>query len=153
MAIPDSHRNLADHTASKSLDALIDLHSSCVDTLRGLQKMAEKAEPAFRPVVDQFCALHSRHAAYLDAMAREMGGVPDVDGSYMGTINRAVVSLRAVFDTIDAGVMDNVRSGEGRVLAAFDHALQIDPAKEHLQALTKMRAELSSMLDATSHLG
>lgn len=153
MAITDSHHDLADQTGPKSLDALIDLHSCCVDTLRGMQKMAEKAEPAFRPVVEQFCAIHSRHVAHLDSMVREMGGVPDADGSYMGTINRAVVSLRAVFDTIDANIMDNVRSGEGRVLAAFDHALQIDPKKEHLQDLTKMRAELSSLLDATSHLG
>ena len=153
MAIADSHHDLADPTASKSLDALIDLHSYSLDTLRDMQKMAEKTEPAFRPMVEQFCALHSRHAASLDAMAREMGGLPDADGSYMGTINRAIVSLRAVFDTIDASVMDNVRSGEARVLAAFDHALQIDPAQQHLQALIKMRAELSSLLDTTRHLG
>ena len=138
-----------DPAARESLDTLIGLHTLSVDTLRGFQKMSEKAEPEFRPVVERFRALHTRHTARLDAMVREMGGVPDADGSFMGTVNRAVIGLRAVFDTIDAGVMDNIRSGEDRVLDAFDNAAQISLPQGHVQALTEMRAELSAVLADT----
>ncbi len=153
MSMFDGHTNPADAAARESQDALIDLHTSSVDTLRGFQKMAEKAEPAFRPVADGFCALHTRHVARLDAMVREMGGVPDANGSFMGTVNRAVVTMRAVFDTIDAGVMDNVRNGEDNVIAAFDRALQCSLPQGHVQALTQMRGELSAMLNDTTRVG
>ncbi len=153
MSMFDTHANPADLAAHESLDALIDLHTSSVDTLRGFQKMTEKAEPTFRPVVERFCALHTRHVARLDTMVREMGGVPDADGSFMGTVNRAVVTLRAAFDTIDAEVMDNIRSGEDTVLAAFDRAMQTSLPQGHVQALTQMRAELFGLLTETAHLG
>lgn len=153
MSMFDNHTNPADIAASESLDALIDLHTGSIDTLRGYQKMAEKAEPAFRPVIEGFCALHIRHTARLDTMVREMGGVPDADGSFMGTVNRAAVTLWAVFDTIDADVMDNVRSGEEKIFVAFDRAMQASLPQGHLQSLTQMRAELSDMLNETAHLG
>ena len=149
MSMTDNQFQPVDHAARESLDTLIGLHTLSVDTLRGFQKMSEKAEPEFRPVVERFCALHTRHAARLDAMVREMGGIPDADGSFMGTVNRAVVGLRAVFDTIDAGVMDNIRSGEDRVLDAFDSAVQISLPQGHRQALTDMREELSTVLADT----
>jgi uncharacterized protein (TIGR02284 family) len=153
MSMFDNHTNPADLAASESVDALMDLHTGSIDTLRGFQKMAEKADPAFRPTVEGFCALHTRHAARLDTMVREMGGVPDADGSFMGTVNRAVVTLRATFDTIDAGVMDNVRRGEDSVLAAFDRAMRTSLPQGHMHALTEMHAELSAMLRETAHLG
>ncbi len=142
-----------DLAATNSLSTLVDLHTLCVDTLQGFQKMSEKAETEFRPVVERFCALHARHAARLDVMVREMGGVPDADGSFMGTVNRAVISLRAVFDTIDTDVMNNVRAGETKVLAAFDDALQASLPQGHLNAIAQMHAELSAVLDDTRSLG
>ena len=142
-----------DLAAHDSLESLVDLHTLSVDTLRGFQKMSEKAEPEFRPVVERFCAVHSRHVVRLDTMVREMGGVPDADGSFMGTLNRAVIGLRAVFDTIDADVMDNVRNGEDNVLAAFDRALHSSLPQGHQQALTQMQAELSGLLRETRQLG
>jgi uncharacterized protein (TIGR02284 family) len=153
MSIFDSDTNTDNLAGSESLDALVDLHTISVDTLRGFQKMAEKAEPAFRPVVDRFSQLHIRHVERLDKMAREMGGVPDGNGSYMANVNRAVITLRAVFDAIDADVMDNVRSGEDLVLAAFDRSLRAGLKKSDLHAITKMRAELSTLLDDTRQLG
>ena len=143
----------ADLAAVNSLATLVDLHLLCVDTLQGFHKMSEKAETEFRPVVERFCALHARHAARLDVMVREMGGVPDADGSFMGTVNRAVISLRAVFDAIDTDVMHSVRAGEAKVLAAFDTALQASLPQGHLNALAQMQAELSAVLDDTRSLG
>lgn len=146
--------NTPDSTAAaKSLDALIDLHTSSVDTLHGFQKMAEKAEPSFAPTAELFCALHGRHVARLDNMVREMGAVPDADGSFMGLVNKTVVTLRAAFDAIDSDVMDQVRSGEQNVINAFDHAIAASLPQGHLTALEQMKTELTSLLHETRHIG
>jgi uncharacterized protein (TIGR02284 family) len=139
--------------AADSLEALIELHALSVDTLRGFEKMVEKAEVDFRPIADRFSALHTRHVARLDNMVREMGGLPDEDGSFMGTVNEAVVTLRAIFDAIDSGVMDRVRSGEENVLAAFDRAIGTSLPEGHHSALTQMKEELTGLLDETRQLG
>lgn len=60
MSMSDSDTSPADLAASESLDALIDLDRTGVDSLRGFQKTSEQAEPAFRPVVARFCTLHAR---------------------------------------------------------------------------------------------
>ncbi len=139
--------------ANDSLDALIDLHTISVDTRRGYDKMADRAEASFRPTVERFVALHTRHAARLDRMVREMGAVPDAGGSFMGTVNRTVVAVRAFFDDIDADTMTQIRSGEDHVLAAFDRAIAASLPQGHRAALDDMRAELSSLLAATRSVG
>ena len=147
MTMPDDAHNAGDFGVGDSLDALTQLHTLSVDTGRGFDKMVKKAEPDFLPTADRFRALHSRHTARLDAMVREMGGLPDTDGSFMGTVNVAVVSLRAVFDAIDADVMDQVRSGEANVIAAFDRAIAASLPKGHRDALVDMKTELTRLLD------
>ncbi len=130
----------------ESLDALIDLHKQSINTLLGFEKMAEKAEPSFHDVVQRFVALHSRQTSRLDQMVREMGAVPDTDGSFMGTVNRAVVTMRAIFDEIDADTMKQIRSGEEFVLAAFDRAIAASLPQDHDRALNQMKGELVSLL-------
>jgi len=136
-----------------SLEALTELHTLSVDTLRGFETMVDKAQPKFKPVAERFSALHTRHVARLDTMVREMGGVPDVDGSLMGLANTAIVSLRAMVDDIDDDAMDRIRNGERNVLAAFDRSLEASLPQGHNEALAQMRAELSSLLDETRHVG
>ena len=145
-------QNHLSEVATEGMTALADLHSLSVDTHLGFQKMAEKAEPDFRPIAQQFSALHERQVSSLQKILRDMGGVPDDNGSFMGTVNRAVVTLRSLFDAIDSGVMDQVRSGEQSVLEAFDHAIAAGLPKDHSEALTQMKGELTSLLQETRHL-
>lgn len=129
------------------------LQRRTVDVLAGYVSMADKAEPSFRPVVERFRALHDRHNAALTAMLIRMGQEPDTDGTFMGAVNRAVVSLRALFDDIDEDVMDAIRDGENHVLTAFDDAIASDgltiPDRQDLRA---MRDELTMLLQDTRHL-
>ena len=135
-----------------ALDAMIALHTRSLDTEQGFAKMVEKAEPAFRPIAQRFGDLHARHVTRLGAMVRELGGEPDADGSFMGTVNRAVVTLRSVFDQIDDDVMVQVRNGEDFVLTSFDGAIAERQSPEHHRALVEMRAELAALLDETRHV-
>lgn len=136
-----------------SLEALIKLHTLSVDTRLGFQKMVEKSELAFRPIAERFSALHDRHVMRLHNMVREMGALPDQNGSFMGTVNQAVITLRAVFDKVDSDVMDRVRSDENAVFSAFDRAIGASLPKGHRDALIQMKAELTALLHETRRLG
>jgi hypothetical protein len=137
-----------DTWSDAALDAIATLHTRSVDALTGYAKMVEKAEPAFRPVADAFRSLHARHADGLARMLADHGHAPDKDGSFMGMVNRTVVSLRAMFDTIDNDVLTAVHNGETHVLDAFDAALATAlPAADATQ-LGDMRTGLINLLNA-----
>lgn len=133
-------------------DAVADLHTRTVDALAGFETMVEKAEPAFRDIVERFRDLHARHAGALKAILADLGIEVDDDGSFMGTVNEAVVSLRAFFDEIDEDSMDNIRSGEEHVLRAFDAAIAGGLSQPHETSISEMRAELRDLLDVTKDI-
>jgi Domain of unknown function (DUF2383) len=143
--------NDARHDAAHP-EALIALYDRTVDSLRGFVKMVEKAEPSFRDTAERFRSLHARHAGDLARMLADRGAEAKADGSIMGLVNEAVVSFRAFFDDIDEDVMDQVRSGEGWVLTAFDEALAEMDREDDSAKLREMRAELATLLDDTRHL-
>lgn len=143
----------APQAAPDAADALLSLQTRTADALAGYVKMVEKAEPAFRPVAERFRAIHDRHNAALSAMLIRHGAEPDADGSFMGTVNKAVVSMRALFDEIDADVMDSIRDGENHVLNAFDEAITAQGMPPvDVTDLRDMRDELTVLLQDTRHL-
>jgi hypothetical protein len=129
-------------------DYLRELYTRIIDAKAGFDVMVDKAEPDFRDVAASFRDMHARHA---EKLAKMLHGHVDADGSLMGTVNKAVVSIRAVFDEIDEDVMDQVRTGEKWVLESFREA-EANCAAPHEADLIAMRAELEDLLDRTSHL-
>lgn len=114
--------------------------------------MVEKAEPEFRPVAQRFANLHRSHADRLAQLLVDLGEVPDADGTFMSSVNRAVVATRAFFTEIDADVMDSVRKGEENVIDAYRDALEADFSELHKQKLVTMLAEINGILAETRHL-
>ncbi len=133
-------------------DAVAVLHTRTVDALTGFVTMVEKAEPHFRSVAEEFRSLHAFHAERLARILTELGVEADEDGSFFGSVNKTVVTLRALFDEIDEDVMDQVRSGEKHVLSAFDKALKEDLLPAHHAAIREMRKELTDLIARTDHL-
>ena len=131
-------------------DALANLHTRTVDALAGYETMVAKAEPTFRPVAETFRDIHARHAAATARMLAREGREADADGSFMSAVNRAVVSLRALVDDIDADVLSAIRNGEQHVLDAFDDAIAAGRA-EYDDELVAMRDELQAAIDRTSN--
>jgi hypothetical protein len=132
---------------------LLTLQQRTVDSLAGYDTMVKKAEPDFRPVVERFRGVHTRHSTALSAMLLRHGHQPDADGTFMGTVNKAVVTMRALFDEIDEDAMDSIRDGENHVLSAFDDAIAasgMPPAD--VTELHDMRDELTALLQDTRHL-
>lgn len=139
----------ADAITEKAMDALMALHHRTVDALTGYVAMVDKAKPEFRHVAEQFHAMHARHAERLERFLDRAGYDPDPDGTWMGTVNAAVVTLRAVFDDIDADVMKNIRDGEAYVLKAFDTAIDAQVDAGIAAALHEMRDEVTTLLADT----
>ena len=133
-------------------DALQHLHDRITDALEGFRVMADKAEASFRPVVQRFVTLHQKQAAAVAAMLVARGAGDDLDGTLMGTVNRAVVAVRALFTGIDADVLASIRSGEEHVLAAFDRAIGGVVAPDDATALSALRDDLVTLLDDTRDL-
>ncbi len=138
-----------DTSVHATSDTLETLYTRVVDARAGFETMVEKAEPEFRPTAIAFLDLHTAHAREIAALVTRHGGTPDADGSLMSTVNRAVVSVRAMFDEIDDDVMSQIRDGEGHVLDAFDEAIRAEPHPDHARRLSEMRAELSDLLAAS----
>ena len=139
--------------AEKQIEALQHALSRSVDARAGYDVMVDKAEPEFRSVVQRFRETHYEQADRLGAIIVALGGEPDRDGGIMSTVNKAVVSLRAMFDDIDADVMDNIRDGEAHVIAALDEAAATLPDNRHKRDVTDMRAELQKLLAETQAVG
>lgn len=135
-------------------DSVFDLHRRTVDVLVGYETMLDKAVPEFRPTLLRFIDLHHDHAGQLAGILTDAGHEPDPDGTLMGTINKTVVSLRALVDAIDADLLPQIHDGEAHVLEAMDLVLEngaADPGfpSDNLQAVDEMRRGLRSLLDQT----
>jgi hypothetical protein len=133
-------------------ETVVTAHQRTIDALAGFETMVEKAEPDFLSVAQQFRDLHLRHTDILAGILRNAGLDPDEDGTFMGTINRAVVATRAFFDEIDADVMKQVRRGEENVLAAYRDANAQPLTPSEQQAIAALIAELQTLLAQTQHL-
>lgn len=134
-------------------DALQHLHDRLTDALEGFRVMADEAEASFRPVVERFVALHQAQESTIAAMLVARRAGDDLDGTLMGTVNRAVVKVRALFTDIDADTLENIRSGEEHVLAAYDRAIGGVLAPADADVLRAMQDDLATLLDDTRDLG
>jgi uncharacterized protein (TIGR02284 family) len=137
-ALPDTDRTAPD------LSALVAAHDRTVDALQGFDKMAESADPAFRPVVTDLLDLHRRHAAALASMLARYGADPQDGGTLMGQVNRAVVAVRAAFGGIDHDSVEQIADGEAHVLEAYEEAMNAGVTVEERQTLVALHGELAA---------
>ena len=128
------------------LDLIAKVHTAVLDTISGFDKMVEKAEPSFKPAAQDFLTMHSRHEGVLSAYLAQAGRVPDDDGSFFGTINRAVIEARSWFTDVDRDAMDRVAEGEESVLDTYAEARDAGQTIEANAMLTDQMAEISELL-------
>jgi len=127
-------------------DALQHLLTRVIDARDGHDAMLKRAEPKIAPLIRKFREEHHQHAERITALLAAVGGKPDATGSLMGNVNKAVVSLRALFDDLDDDVLGQVADGEDNVLEAFDDAMSEASEGRHREDLARMRAELEALV-------
>ena len=136
--------------AERALQTLV---TRVVDVKNGFDQVVDKAEEDFKPIAQEFCALHAAHLDKLRDALAEYGFDVDDGGSFMSKVNETVVAGRASVDDIDKDIMAQIRSGEQHVLNAFEDAqnkVGDDPLRARLGA---MRDELRGLIDQTRDLG
>lgn len=124
-----------------------------LDAREGFEKMAELAEPDFRPTVQRFLDLHTRHGEELARLLADAGVSFDAGGSIMGRVNRMVVTARALSDDIDADVLHQIHSGEAHVVAAYETALQARLPEAAHRRVARLLDELNRLLAGTRPKG
>ncbi|WP_209427376.1 DUF2383 domain-containing protein [Pararhodobacter sp. SW119] len=128
------------------LDLIAEAHTRVLDTKKGFEKLVEKAEPKFRPVAKEFLALHSRHEGELAAYLGSCGRAPQEDGSFFGTVNRAVIEMRSWFEEVSDNVMDRVVEGEKHVLEGYAAARDAGQTVEAHAMLARHITEIDRLI-------
>jgi uncharacterized protein (TIGR02284 family) len=127
------------------LEALKSLHTSLVDSRNGYDEALKDAggkglASLFRDMI----AIRTKDADELAACLRALGQTPDVDGSYMSTIHRTVMSIRSIFGGLDESVLPGLIDGEKRTLQYYDDAIAATtPSLPDHGMLVRQRAVLS----------
>jgi uncharacterized protein (TIGR02284 family) len=139
--------------SSEFLDEVETVLTRSIDAHAGYKVMVEKSEKSFLYTATRFRDIHADHIARLRGALGAAGRNVDDEGSFMSTVNRGVINLRALFDEIDDDVMDQVRNGEDHILDAFDDAIEDAPHGHDLtNRLIAMKTEIKALLAETAHL-
>ena len=128
------------------LDKIAEVHRRVADVIEGFDKLAEKAEPSFRPVAEAFLAMHHAHEAQLTAYLMREGRTVSDQGTFFGAVNRAVIAARSWFEAVDASVMDRVKEGEKHVLEAYREARETGQSVEANALLTQHMSDIDALL-------
>ncbi len=117
---------MADH-----IEHMKSLHTTVVDARNGYEEALKDAEgkglsPLFREMIN----LHKNHADALAADLVRHGAKVDDKGSFLSTIHRAVINIRALFGGLDESILPGLIDGEERVVTYYDEALRDCPPSE-----------------------
>lgn len=123
-----------------------EVHTRVLDTIAGFEKVVEKAEQDFRPVAEAFLFMHRKHESDLSSYLKSCGYEADSDGSFFGTVNKAVVEMRSWFENVSDNIMDRIIQGEKHVMDAYEDAQSVGQTVEANALLAKHMTELDMMM-------
>jgi uncharacterized protein (TIGR02284 family) len=106
------------------IDQLKSLHTAAVDARKGYEEALEDSGKAgltdlFRDMIN----LHDRHADDLAGRLIASGEVADENGSFMATVHRTIMAVRALFGGLDESVLPGLIDGEQRNADHYREAL------------------------------
>ena len=106
------------------VDHLKSLHTRAVDARNGYDEaLHDAAGKGLTSLFQELIALHTRNGAELAGSLASAGEVADNNGSFMSTIHRTIMSVRAMFGGLDESVLPGLIDGEQRNVSAIQDAL------------------------------
>ena len=128
------------------VDTLKDLHTSVVDAVHGYDEAVKNAKNA--EAIAQFRKLQMLHTnahQEIDPILRSMGVVPDEAGSYMSTVHRTVIGIRAMVTGLEENSFPSFVSGEKMLLQKYDETLAQPGLKQSDEkVIAAQRAKLAA---------
>ena len=124
-------------------ESLKKLHTDLVDNRNGYEKAVKDAEPPLKAFFAEMVALKEKDHAELHGALSRLGEKPDEDGSFMSTVHKTVISVRAAVTGLGTNALSSFVMGEEQIVDAYDTALKdfaSDP--EIVATLTRQKATL-----------
>lgn len=66
--------------------------------------MEDAKDASVTPLLRDMIALREKHHRELDVLLRNLGATPDESGSFMSTVHRTVIKVRALVTGIDESI-------------------------------------------------
>jgi uncharacterized protein (TIGR02284 family) len=105
-------------------DSLKKLHTSLVDNHKGYEKAVEDAEPNVKSLFGEMAALKEKDHAELHAGLTKLGEKPDESGSFMATVLKTVIGVRAATTGLGTNSLSSFVMGEKQVVDEYDKAIE-----------------------------
>jgi len=106
-------------------DHLKSLHTAAIDARNGYTEALEDAGgKGMTPLFQEMIALHAQNADELASELGRLGEKADDSGSFMTTIHRTIISIRALFNGLGESVLPGLIDGEERNLKHYGDVLQ-----------------------------
>jgi uncharacterized protein (TIGR02284 family) len=130
-------------------DHLIKLHTALIDTQQGYEQSSRevtdsKVASLFRSMI----ALREKDHTELHQALVAAGAKPDDSGSFMSTVQRVVVDIRAKITGLDESTLSSYIRGEEQIIGYYDDALK--EAKGHpltVEILARQKHTLQQQIE------
>jgi uncharacterized protein (TIGR02284 family) len=136
-------RIMADH-----VDTLKTLHTALIDSRIGYEEALKDSDgQGMTGLFRDMIALRTKDAGALVQHLERLGAEADTSGSYMSTVHRAVISVRAAFSTLDESILPGLIDGEERIVGYYNDAIDTaSPGTVELATLIAQRANLETVI-------
>ncbi|PPC86562.1 MAG: ribonucleotide reductase [Hyphomicrobium sp.] len=144
---------------SDRADKLAALATALIDSRNGYFEALEDAEGrGLTTLFKEMVALRTEAIVELEPFVVAAGGKVNEDGSFMSTVHRTVISIRAMLTELDEKILPSLISGEERILGYYDDALKVSSTDyPEYAALQRQRGtlvakitQMQSALDAAA---
>lgn len=105
-------------------ESLKKLHTSLVDNRKGYEKAVEDAEPDVKALFTEMAALKAKHHAELHSGLTRLGEKPDESGSFMATVHKTVIGVRAATTGLGTNSLSSFVTGEKQVVEEYNEAIE-----------------------------
>lgn len=129
-------------------DKLKKLHTTMIDNVEGYEKAVVDAEhPKVKALFAEMLALKRSNHAELHSALTKMGEAPDESGSFMATVHKTVIGVRAATTGLEENSLPSFISGEEQVLEEYRDAItECSGQTAVLDILNKQRANLADKI-------
>lgn len=153
-AVPVSDDPVTNDDVISTLNGLI---VTCRDGQEGFKDAAEGIERSdLKSTFYEFSQQRSEFAGVLQGLVRTLGGDPETDGSFAGTVHRGWIDLKSAITGGDENsVLNECERGEDSAKDAFTEALKLnlpanvsDVIREQAQAVQAAHNRIKDLRDA-----
>lgn len=132
---------------TEHIDALKTLHTVLVDSKHSYGEAVADAEGrGMTQLFRKMILLRIKDADEIAAELATLGEKPDEGGSFMSTLNRAIISMRALFGGLDDSVLPGLIDAEQRIIAYYNNALETSASSIDREILTRQRQNLLKII-------